>query len=529
MTDVETEILRGQFELLPTKRKNSVILSKTHFIYNGGRDDCCCVGQNRTTSIVTTKVVDIYGAKAYQGPEGDTAAYFQVYSCPRYEKKRVRQKVCFRVSSSDEECNKTIAERWVRTILWLIKDPERNLSSEQEERTVPAARKLLILINPFSGSGKSLRIFHERVEPMLTEAELEFNAITTEYAGHAGEMILSMNLLDVDGIVICSGDGLVYEVINGLMKRPDWEVAINIPLGVIPTGSGNALCLSALFATGEPNDVISAIFGIIRGNLMDLDICSLITPTEKLYAFLSVTWGLVSDVDIESERYRFLGETRFLIGTIARIIGLRMYRGRLSYLPANDISNGEDNLAYNSTPREEVSSSAAKCSATSFSQHQEHFQGNLNGVFSKGNSANFSSLGPLDHLLPPLSSELPPSWKVVEGEFILGCPVFLSHLGTDLMANPDGKFGDGLMGIFYVRSTTGRMALLDLFGKMKDGSHVLSHHVTYIRAYAFRLEPDMSQTGNLVVDGEKIDYVPIQGQIHKSLAKLMCVTPPPKS
>ena len=34
----------------------------------------------------------------------------------------------------------------------------------------------------------------------------------SEYAGHAGEMILSMNLLDVDGIVICSGDGLVYEV-----------------------------------------------------------------------------------------------------------------------------------------------------------------------------------------------------------------------------------------------------------------------------------------------------------------------------
>ena len=48
-----------------------------------------------------------------------------------------------------------------------------------EERTLPASRKLLILINPFSGSGKSVRIFHEHVEPMLTEAELEFNAITT--------------------------------------------------------------------------------------------------------------------------------------------------------------------------------------------------------------------------------------------------------------------------------------------------------------------------------------------------------------
>ena len=44
---------------------------------------------------------------------------------------------------------------------------------------MPASRKLLILINPFSGSGKSLRVFHEQVEPMLNEAEIEFSALTT--------------------------------------------------------------------------------------------------------------------------------------------------------------------------------------------------------------------------------------------------------------------------------------------------------------------------------------------------------------
>lgn len=268
----------------------------------------------------------------------------------------------------------------------------------------------------------------------------------------------------------------------------------------------------------------SAIFGVIRGNLLDLDICSVVTPTEKLYAFLSVTWGMVSDVDIESEKYRCLGETRFLVGTIARIIGLRKYRGRLSYLPADYINRGENNLAYDSSPGEVGHSSTEEDNVSS----REHSQDNkiINDVTHKDSSASPFSQGPSDHLLPPLSSELPPSWKVEEGEFILGCPVFLSHLGTDLMANPDGKFGDGLMGIFIVKSGTGRMALLDLFGKMKDGSHVLSHHVEYVRAFAFRLEPDTSQAGTLAVDGEKIDYVPVQGQIHKSLAKLMCVATP---
>ena len=42
-------------------------------------------------------------------------------------------------------------------------------------------------------------------------------SLYVEYAGHAVEMMLLMNLLHVDGIVICSGDGLVYEVLYFLV------------------------------------------------------------------------------------------------------------------------------------------------------------------------------------------------------------------------------------------------------------------------------------------------------------------------
>ena len=273
----------------------------------------------------------------------------------------------------------------------------------------------------------------------------------------------------------------------------------------------------------------SAIFSVIRGKLLDLDICSVVTPTEKLFAFLSVTWGMVSDVDIESEKYRCMGETRFLVGTIARIIGLRSYRGRLSYLPSGEPIDGEKNLAYDCSPDEVEHGRTTGNHVNSPEPCQDNFHGSKmkeDGSYNGIPVPSSQSQGPTDHLLPPLGSELPSNWVVEEGEFILGCPVFLSHLGTDLMAHPDGKFGDGVMGIFFVKSGTGRMALLNLFGKMKDGSHVSSHHVKYIKAFAFRLEPDTSQSGTIAVDGEKIDYVPIQGQIHRSLAKLMCVTPP---
>lgn len=40
----------------------------------------------------------------------------------------------------------------------------------------------------------------------------------------------------MDAIVTVSGDGLLWEVINGLMQRKDSLAAIKIPVGIIPAG-----------------------------------------------------------------------------------------------------------------------------------------------------------------------------------------------------------------------------------------------------------------------------------------------------
>jgi len=41
---------------------------------------------------------------------------------------------------------------------------------------------------------------------------------------------------------------------------------------------------------------------------------------KRLYSFLAVAWGIVSDVDIESEKYRSQGSARFTVGAIFRIL-----------------------------------------------------------------------------------------------------------------------------------------------------------------------------------------------------------------
>jgi diacylglycerol kinase family enzyme len=46
-----------------------------------------------------------------------------------------------------------------------------------------------------------------------------------------------MNISDYDAIATVSGDGLVHEVINGLLTRPDWEECRKIPIGMVAAGT----------------------------------------------------------------------------------------------------------------------------------------------------------------------------------------------------------------------------------------------------------------------------------------------------
>ena len=54
--------------------------------------------------------------------------------------------------------------------------------------------------------------------------------------------------------------------------------------------------------------------------------------------FLSLAYGIIADIDIESERMRYMGEARFTLYALQRIASLRTYRAKLWYLPASDYS-----------------------------------------------------------------------------------------------------------------------------------------------------------------------------------------------
>ena len=60
-----------------------------------------------------------------------------------------------------------------------------------------------------------------------------------------------------DVIVACSGDGVMHEILNGLVTRPDWdEFKDTVVLSMIPGGTSNGYCTSVLKSLDENYGVL---------------------------------------------------------------------------------------------------------------------------------------------------------------------------------------------------------------------------------------------------------------------------------
>lgn len=148
---------------------------------------------------------------------------FVVYCFPLLKSGKRERKVYPFICKNVEEC-----EKWVGAFRCILR------GVPIDEPTPPF--RLLVCINPFGGKGLAKTIW-EKVKIMFEIANIEVNVIETTHANHALEIAQSFDVSSYEGIVTVSGDGLLYEVLNGLLIRNDWYRAIKIPLGVIPGGS----------------------------------------------------------------------------------------------------------------------------------------------------------------------------------------------------------------------------------------------------------------------------------------------------
>ncbi|KAL3284427.1 hypothetical protein HHI36_018586 [Cryptolaemus montrouzieri] len=340
------------------------------------------------------------------------------------------------------------------------------------------------------------------------------------------------------------GDGIVFEVINGLFERWDWsETVKNIPVGVIPGGSGNGLARSIAYHCGEPYipSTLPSALAAIKSKVAPMDLVRVETKSQILFSFLSVGWGFLSDVDIESERLRILGGQRFNVWSLARLIGLRSYRGKIWYLPAscsfnipkdielspiNTGSNPDISVNTHAT-RQRLDSwySAASRRTAFFSAAESSYQSTTdNETGDPANKEKPRMYGPASQL-PCLNATLTPPWVCIDGSFLMVHASYQSHLGEDVLFVPDAKLNDGTIWLLVIHTGTTRSQLLQFLLRLSSGSHLncisKRSRIQLLPVRAFRIEPDPKEQGYVTVDGELVEYGPIQAEIFPELGRIM--------
>eukprot|EP00911_Craspedida_sp_UC1_P000430 UC1_evm1s324 len=145
------------------------------------------------------------------------------------------------------------------------------LGAQREKEGAPP-RKLVVLYNPVSGDGTAKKIVDKLATPVFRAAGVDYDVIPTQYAGHATEFTLEMNLDSVDGILIAGGDGLVTEVITGYFNRADQ--GRGVPVGILPSGTANALAHDLHVGVSHSQaDVIGrAALNACKGNVRKIDV-----------------------------------------------------------------------------------------------------------------------------------------------------------------------------------------------------------------------------------------------------------------
>ncbi|KAF8361696.1 sphk-1 [Pristionchus pacificus] len=376
--------------------------------------------------------------------------------------------------------------------------------------------RLLIFVNPNSGYMKGVKTFKEKVEPELRKKRIDFELIITDGADHAKNIVETRDdLAEFNAILILSGDGLVFEVLNGFFNRPDhWELLHVLPIGIVPSGSGNGL-LSSVFASRKfplknPAFMNKAIDLVTSATCLaqPVNLIHAQTRDANYAAFLSVGWGLMADIDVESERWRkSLGSNRFVVGALIRCCNLRTYRGRLSYREhtLSDDSAHSPFAVFGRTAAEKLRDCTCNKPGTSRRNRSEPATNRRNeDIWLTAHSIEG---------IPPIDEKIPDEgWTVIEDEFVGVYAMAASHIANDGPMQPRAMLDDERIYLSFIRKRDlpSRASLIKMLIALEKGNHLKMDFLKWVDVSSFRLESLTPGKGRIVLDGETIGADSIQ-------------------
>ncbi|MCD7471985.1 hypothetical protein HAX54_012805, partial [Datura stramonium] len=107
-------------------------------------------------------------------------------------------------------------------------------------------------------------------------------------------------------------------------------------------GTSNGMAKSLLDSVGESCTAFNATLAIIRGHKRSLDVAT-VSQAKRYFSVLMLAWGLIADIDIESEKYRWMGRARmdfYLHQGLKKILENQMSLRKLMSLTQIAMQNG---------------------------------------------------------------------------------------------------------------------------------------------------------------------------------------------
>ncbi|MDD3393521.1 MAG: YegS/Rv2252/BmrU family lipid kinase [Clostridia bacterium] len=169
-------------------------------------------------------------------------------------------------------------------------------------------KKLKLIYNPFSGN-KTFKFDLDVCIGIFQEAGFEVHPFRSMVEGDIAKHIKEMPE-DYDVIVASGGDGTVNIVLNALMSRK-----MNIPLGIIPSGTANDFATFLGFKNGQVEEACRAIVNT-RAVAIDLGLVN-----NKTYFINVCAGGLLTNVSqtVDKDVKNALGNLSYYLKGVEQI------------------------------------------------------------------------------------------------------------------------------------------------------------------------------------------------------------------
>lgn len=189
---------------------------------------------------------------------------------------------------------------------------------------------MLIIVNPISGKGKYQSNLDNIIIPYLIRNNIDYKIFISTRKNSITEYFNNFDN-SIYNILLIGGDGSFFEILQTNNK----ELLDNLTVHLTSFGSGNGIFTSIKMPQYENFSLLNdKIENNQNLSLFDFNI----DEYNGLFG-LGISIGVISDVDLQTEWLRFMGNNRYDLGGIYYLLNTPSYKLKIQYTDENMVEN----------------------------------------------------------------------------------------------------------------------------------------------------------------------------------------------